>query len=59
MFPQAVSKLIQDASTNVKIDFKLNQDCAEDISKFCGDIASGKSKGERSQHSVTALLIME
>lgn len=41
---EAVSEMIKVASTNVKIDPILNQKCSEDISNFCGDVGSGKSK---------------
>ena len=38
--------MIKVASSNVKIDPVLNQKCSEDISNFCGDVGSGRSRGE-------------
>lgn len=38
--------MVKVASTNVKIDPILNQKCSEDITNFCSDVGSGKSRGE-------------
>jgi len=45
---QAVAELIDEASTNVKIDVKLNQACALDIEKLCSQIIPGRAQGMES-----------
>ena len=49
--------MIKVASTNVKIDPILSQKCSEDISNFCGDVGSGKSKGEQPYRNLYLLTV--